>query len=175
MKTFIDEELQQDFRICSSMSSNLLIRVVLYACILSFSIPVLLHFRFTSAILFLKKICFLVINSFHYFIQLFVFSWSSLRYLSMSSLRSLNRIIIAIWSSCLVLQLDYFLSCPNKVGLLTSEGGILYRLFIFVLLHLELGKWSYNFWGSSWCRYLVLSLFSGVLERPDMNGGLEKG
>lgn len=55
MKTFIDEEVQQDFRICSSMSSNLLKRVVLYACILSFSIPVLLNFRFTSAILFLKK------------------------------------------------------------------------------------------------------------------------
>lgn len=59
MKTFIDEEVQQDFRIYSSMSFNLHIRVMLYACILSFSIPVLLHFRFTSAILFLKKSIFL--------------------------------------------------------------------------------------------------------------------
>lgn len=93
------------------------------------------------------------------FFQLFVFIQSSLRHPFMPSLRDLDILIIAILRFlCASAKLNF--TGPVAIWLLTSGGGILSWVFMFVLWCLDLNIWSYDVGGVLWCSYLVLSLLT---------------
>lgn len=83
------------------------------------------------------------------FIQLFVCIQSSLMHPFMPSLRDLDILIIAILRFlCASAKLNF--SGPVTIWLLTSGGGILSWVFMFVLWYLDLNIWSYDVGGGRW-------------------------
>lgn len=104
--------------------------------ILHFSFPG--FFGFSLVILFcfvVLKFYFCVKNCFYYFIQLFFYSWSLLKDLFTSSLRSLNIFIIVILTFLSYASTILNLLGSTVVELLHSGRGILSWLFIFMLCY----------------------------------------
>lgn len=128
--------------ILSSLSFSLMVRLIseTLLCISKAFISMLrFGYRFYS---FLKVYCH-VLSCFHYFVKLIVFSQSSKDYLFISSLKSLNRDIIAIFKilSCASAKLLFFRVYYNRGAGFWRRCIILFDHTCDFALELRYLKW----------------------------------